>query len=303
MTSMRHMTPFRDIDTIARVGSIRKAAEVLCISPTALNRRLLTIEEDFGVPIFERTARGLRLSAPGELILYHMRNQLSEHERLRTQIAHLSGAQSGNVAIAASQALLPSFLPEQISLFRKSHPDVSFSVHLRDREAAESALQDYSADIAIVLEPVKLSVFRNVMSVKQPICCLMAEGHPLARKAVLRLGDCAEYPVALPEAQYGVRYLLDRALMRGLFSIVPAIESDSFEFLRNLPQYEDILTFSIPISLPSQPIPGLVQRMIDPRDVEPGQLSVGYLNGRTLPVAAASFLEHVCAQISARFAA
>lgn len=300
---MRHMAPFKDIDTIARAGSIRKAAELLAVSSTALNRRLLTIEEDFGVPIFERNARGLRLSASGELILHHMRNQLSEHERLRTQLSHLSGARRGHVAVAASQALLPSFLPEQITRYRRTHPDVSFNVHLRDREAAETALQDHSADIAVVLEPVKMSVFCNVLSVKQPICCLMGEHHPLARKSMLRLSDCAEYPVALPEAQYGVRYLLDRALMRGLFNIVPAIESDSFEFLRNLPQHEDILTFSIPISLPSQPVAGLVQRPIDPRDVEPGQLSVGYLHGRTLPVAAASFLEHICNGITARFAA
>lgn len=298
---MRHLEPFKDIVTIARAGSIRKASEILNISSTALNRRLLAMEEDFGVQIFERLPSGLRLSAAGELILRHMRNQLSEHELLRSQIINLSGLRRGHVSIACSQALLPHFLPDQISSYRKAHPDVTFNVHLRDRGMAESALQDHSADIAIVLEPVNLSVFQIALSVRQPIWCLMRETHPLAAKEMIRVGDCSQYPVALPESNYGVRYLMDRTLLRALFGMNLIIESDSFEFLRGLALYEDVLTFHIPISLPVRPGEGLVYRPLDPRDVEAGQLSVGYLGGRNLPVAAASFLEHVCSVLSDRF--
>jgi len=153
---MRHMAPFKDIITIARAGSIRKASEILCISSTALNRRLLAMEEEFGVPIFERLPKGLRLSSAGDLVLRHMQSQIADHEHLCSQIADLSGLRRGHVSIACSQALLPHFLPEQISSFRKSYPDVTFSVHLRDREAAEIALQSNAADLAIVLEPVNL---------------------------------------------------------------------------------------------------------------------------------------------------
>jgi DNA-binding transcriptional LysR family regulator len=50
---MRHLTTLRYVDAVARAGSIRKAAETLSITSTALNRRLLTIEEELGVQIFE----------------------------------------------------------------------------------------------------------------------------------------------------------------------------------------------------------------------------------------------------------
>lgn len=298
---MRHLAPLKDIVTIARAGSIRKASEILCISSTALNRRLLAMEEDFGVLIFERLPRGLRLSSSGELILQHMQNQLSEHEHLCSQIVDLSGLRRGHVSIACSQALLPHFLPQQISSYRKAHPDVTFSVHLRDREAAEIALQGHSADLAIVLEPVNLSVFHNVLSVHQPIWCLMRETHPLAKNEMIRLSDCSQYPVALPESNYGVRYLIDRALMRGSFAINMVIEADSFEFLRGLALYEDLLTFHIPISLPVRPSEGLVYRPLDPRDVEAGRLSVGYLRGRNPPVAVVRFMEQICGDLTDRF--
>lgn len=298
---MRHLDPFKDIVTIARAGSIRKAAEILNISATALNRRLLAMEDDFGVQIFERLPKGLRLSSAGELIIRHMRNQMSEHDDLIAQIDSLSGLRRGHVSIACSQALLAHFLPEQIAAFRKIHPDVTFNVHLRDRGMAESALQDHSADIAIVLEPMNLSVFHSELSVGQQIWCMMRETHPLAAKETIRLGECSEYLVALPEASYGVRFLMEQRLMSAVLGLKPVIEADSFEFLRGIALYEDVLTFHIPISLPTRPPSGMLYRPLDQRDVGEGNLSVGYLKGRTLPVAAASFLVHVCRVLDDRF--
>lgn len=300
---MQHLDPFKDIVTIARAGSIRKAADALNISSTALNRRLLAMENDFGVKIFERLPKGLRLSSAGELIVRHMRNQLAQHDHLVSQLDNLSGLRRGHVSVACSQALLQHFLPEQVAAFRAAHPDVTFNVHLRDRGMAESALQDHSADIAIVLEPMNMSVFQSEISVGQQIWCLMRETHPLAANKTIRLGDCSEYRVALPEATYGVRFMMDRTLMSAVFGLKPVIEADSFEFLRSITEYEDVLTFHIPISLPARPPKGLVYRPLDPRDVEEGRLSVGYLRGRTLPVAAASFLEQVCNALRVRFGA
>ena len=230
-----------------------------------------------------------------------MQNQLLQHDHLVSQIDSLLGLGKGHVSIACSQALLPHFLPEQIATFRFEHPDVTFTVHQRDRGMAERALQDHSADIAIVLEPMNLSVFKNELSVAQPVWCLMRETHPLAAKASIRLGECSEYRVALPEAIYGVRFLMDDTLITANFGLTPVIEADSFEFLRGLAEYEDVLTFHIPISLPATPPPGLVYRPLDPRDVAEGRLSIGYLKGRMLPVAAASFLDHVCRALSDRF--
>ena len=178
---MRHLLPLHYISAVARAGSIRKAAETLAITSTALNRRILAMEEDLGVPIFERLPRGVRLSAAGEILIHHVRAQLSDIERVKSQIADLSGERRGHIAIACSQALLPYFLPEQISTYRSAHPAVTFSVFLRDRAAAEQALVDMSADLALVFEPVRLTEFSIILTVRQPVHAVMASGHPLAR--------------------------------------------------------------------------------------------------------------------------
>ena len=73
--SMRHLRFLRYVDEVARAGSIRKAAEQLHVTASAVNRRVLDLEEELGAPLFERRARGVRLTAAGELFVRYIREQ------------------------------------------------------------------------------------------------------------------------------------------------------------------------------------------------------------------------------------
>jgi DNA-binding transcriptional LysR family regulator len=293
----------RYIDAVARAGSIRKAAEALAITSTALNRRILAMEEELGEQIFERLPRGVRLSAAGEILLHHIRVQLSDMERVKSQIADLSGERRGHIAIACSQALLPYFLPEQIAAYRGTHPAVTFGIHLRDRADAEQALVDHSADLALVFEPVRLSELETLVTVRQPVYAVMRTDHPLAKQASVRLRECLRHPVALPTAPYGVRNLLEAAVARSSQRLQPVVESDSFEFLRHQALAENILTFQIAIGLPATDDgSGLTSRPIDSRDAPPGALFVCQLRGRILPIATARFANQMLATFHERFA-
>ncbi len=299
---MRNLQSLRFVDAVARAGSIRKAADSLAITSSALNRRILAIEEDLGADIFERLPTGVRLSAAGEIYIHHIRMQLSDIERVKSQIADLSGIRRGHVSVACSQALLTSFLPQQTAAYRHKHPNVTFSVNLRDRAAAEQSLVDMSADLALVFEPVKMSDFQVLLRARQPIYAIMKSTHPLAMNEDLRLSDCIEYPVALPNMTYGVRHLLDMALSRSQRSFDIAIESDSFEYLRHHVLNEDLISFQIPVGLPleSEAL-GLVARKINERDMPAGVLYLGQLRGRTLPVAAAQFANQLIVDMETRF--
>lgn len=287
---MRYLETLRFLDAIAKAGSIRRASESLSITSTALNRRLLALEAELGAPIFERLPRGVRLSTAGELLVHHIRTQSADLERVRSQIADLEGQRRGHVSIACSQALLPYFMPSEISAYRALHPAVTFEVNRRDRDRAEQALVTHEADVALVFEPVRLAEVQVIATVAQPVQAVMRKGHPLEAKKVLRLADFVDVPLGLASEAFGVRDLMNRALQRSSVRLVPAIESDSFEFLRRYPGHENMVTFQISIGLPPGGSgEGVVSRPIDSRDIPPGRLFLIQLRGRTLPVAAANF--------------
>ena len=100
--SMRHLRFLRYVDEVARAGSIRKAAGQLHVTASAVNRRVMDLEEELGAPLFERRARGVRLTAAGELFVRYIREQSGDVERMKSQIEDLKGLRRGTVRIACS---------------------------------------------------------------------------------------------------------------------------------------------------------------------------------------------------------
>ncbi|GAB5376271.1 MAG: LysR family transcriptional regulator [Acuticoccus sp.] len=298
---MRHLQTLIFVDAVARAGSIRKAADTLAITSTALNRRILTLEEELGVPIFERLASGVRLSTAGEILIQHIRDQLSGMERVKEQISDLEGLRRGHVAIASSQALLPYFLPREIATYTAEQPGVTFSVMRRDREAAERALLEHSADIAVVFEPVRLSEFDTLLTVRQPLHAVFGPGHPLTGTGPLRLRDCFDFPIAIPTSDYGVRHILELSMRTSSLRLAPRIQSDSFEYLRGCAHASQTVTFQIPLGVPDNDIREGIARPIDERDAPVGLMQMGQLRGRALPLAPAKFADQLARAFAARY--
>jgi len=294
---MRHLRTFQLIEAVARSGSIRKAAEDTNLTASALNRRINAFEEEFGSPIFERLPRGMRLNPAGELVLGYYRKQKSELQRLHSQVSDLAGRRRGHVTIACSQALLPFFLPEQVARYRSEHPGVTFSINIRDREKAEADLQAFKSDLALVFEPLQMADFKCVFDLPQTINAVMSADHPLAQKSTLRLRHCLENMHVAPTPGLGVRDLLDVSARRLGLELQPVVETESFELMRHYVLYEKVLGFQIPIGMRNHERDGMVMRPLAITDVPVGHLLLGYLRGRTLPVAAARFAQQLSSRL------
>lgn len=297
---MKHLRLLRYVDEVARAGSIRKAAERLNLTASALNRRVQDIEDDLGTQIFERLPRGVRLNAAGELLIRHIRTQLADMSRVRSQIEDLSGFRRGTVSIACSQALAYELLPMAIAAYRHEFPLVEFDVKVRDHTDALRALGEFEVDLALVFRPSVMADFQVLASAEQRVVAIMAADHPLAASPGVRLRDCANFPLALPDRSYGGRQLLDEATSRSSFRFEPVVESNSFEFLRNYVRFEQAITFQIEIGAPAtlRDRHGLIARPVALRDIQPAMLAMGQLRGRALPVAAAKFAEQLGRQLT-----
>ncbi len=289
---MKHLRILGYVDEVARAGSIRKAAERLNVTASAVNRRIADLEEELGAPLFDRRPRGMRLTAAGEVFVHYLRGHNSEVERMKSQIEDLKGLRRGTVRIACSQALALDFLPRQIAEFRSRHPHVSFELKVADHEWAMAALAAYEVDLVVVFRPPFLANFQPLMMLEQQLVAVMAKDHPLAARKGLRLRDCAAYPVALPARSIGGRQLLDEVSARTGLTFNIAAESNSFEMLRGLVIHAGMISFQIQIgTMPLGNRLGIVAREIDDRDVPRANLVIGRLRGRSLPIPTAVFAE------------
>lgn len=289
---MKYLRIFGYVDEVARCGSIRKAAEQLNVTASAVNRRIMDLEEELGAVLFERRARGVRLTAAGEVFVNFIRQQEGDVERMKSQLEDLKGLRRGTVRIACSQALALDFLPQQIAEFRRQHGMVSFDVRILDHEHAVAALAAYEVDMVLVFRPPFLANFQPLMMLEQKLVALLPAEHPLAAKRLLRLSDCTRYPVALAARGFGGRELLDEFRARSGLDFRIVTESNSFELLRGLVSHGDVISFQIQIGAPPDGSKlGIVVRDIDNRDAPRANLVLGQLRGRALPVSSALFAQ------------
>lgn len=290
--SLQYLRIFNYIDAIARSGSIRKAAEALFITPSALDRRLQDLEDDLGAVLFERHARGMRPTAAGELFLKHARHQRADYERLRTDIGHLQGLHRGTVNIAASQALAFSLFPDVITQFRQGNPGINFSVRICDHTSVIQSLRDFEADLGLVYNVQPSADISPLLEVEQRLCAVMAESHPLAQQPDLRMRDCLRYPLALPDVSLGGRMLLDAFFARSSLSPNVVLESNSFEMLRNFVRGNDAVSFQIQVGTALARVQdGVTARHVDDRGLGSRPLTLAQLKGRHLPLPAMRFAQ------------
>jgi DNA-binding transcriptional LysR family regulator len=145
-----HAVILRYLDQVARVGSIRRAAEKLNVASSAVNRQILKLEAEIGTPIFERRGNGVRLTPAGEQLMRHTRNTLAEWRRTRLEIAAISGDIQGEVRITAIPSLLVRVVPRAIKAIAARHPNISFRVIDADPAEHVEEMRAARPDIALI---------------------------------------------------------------------------------------------------------------------------------------------------------
>ena len=229
-----HAAVLRYFDHVARQGSIRKAAEALSVASSAVNRQILRLEDEIGVPLFERSRAGVRPTAAGELLLRHVRETQIEFQRAQAEIASLAGTVSGNVRIISLESMLARFLPEIVAELSERHPRVRFTVLTVHPSEIAEALRSGDSDFGVLFVDNRLSGVDVVAEFRTSVGALMRPDHPLAGAKVLTLTECARHAVIM----LNDRWLLD-PIMTAEFAesgarISPRIVSNSIEFMRQV---------------------------------------------------------------------
>ena len=287
---MKHLTQLNYVNVVAKTGSIRKAAEQLNITSTALNRRILALEEELGCPIFERLPQGVRLNVAGELLIQHIRYSMADLSKVLSQIADLSG-------------VIGSFLPPLIASYRAHHKGVTFEILRRQPEAAMRDLQDFSCDIALIFGSVPPTDYQVLATTELDLIVAMRNGHPLQDKQSVTLSNCQDYPVIMPSDLSGISDLLFHAQAKRGIKLGQIITSESYEFMANNCRHEDAISFLFPLTneAKSSFTSDIITKPFAARERLSGLLHVVQAKGRVLPVAAAKFAEDIVQNLNAKF--
>ena len=113
---------------LAELGSIQRVSDRTHLTPGAVHKHLKTLEHDFGVCLYEKRGRNLRLTAAADLVLPYLREMLSLGDAARTAIAEWKESKRGIVRVGAGPSFSSHLLPAILKKFQAKRPGIDIFV-------------------------------------------------------------------------------------------------------------------------------------------------------------------------------
>ncbi|MFJ8438054.1 LysR family transcriptional regulator [Kitasatospora griseola] len=184
--------------TAARLGSFTAAGEQLGFTQSAVSRQISTLEAEFGVPLFDRLARGVRLTEHGQALLPHAEAMLDRLDGTRRDLAALTRLASGHLRLGAFDSANAALVPAALAAFRAAHPGIALTLTEGLSAQLLDLLAEGAIDLALVTaypeHPYDTDRFDLRRIADDPVLVALPRGHRLARRRRLRLADLAEEP-------------------------------------------------------------------------------------------------------------
>jgi len=222
------------LDEIANHGSIRKAAEKLNVSASAINKQLISAEEEFGVTLFERLPRGMRLTSAGELLVNGYREWNKDLSRIKSEIEELKGLRRGEVKIASSQEAVPDFLPAVIARFTKDHPRIRNAIAVEDSDRVRQLVRDGVADFGLTFSPLPLPGVVVTRSADFHLIAMLPGDPHLERPDSISIDEFFKKPIIVPDTSSHLRDIVDIAAARMDIRFQPILTTNSLSLMRSM---------------------------------------------------------------------
>jgi len=281
--------------TVAEQGSIRAAARSLHLSQAALTKSLKELEQDLGVSLVLRTARGVQLTAYGQRLRIRAQMVVSEMRRAEDDIAYMKDVGTGSVAVAITPTTAMSFLPEAYRAFRRQMPHAQVSFIEGFTGVALPRLRDGSLDfvVAVVVAEQLAQEFDYFELYQSHSAIVARQGHPLAHCTTLAELVDAEW-LLNPSPESSTRRLLDFFSERGLSVPRQVVECPSFVIAHALLRESDAIA-SLPVPLLDHPWVGEGLAVIPIAEPMPS-IAIGVVTRRNSPLTPAASLLLDCLQ-------
>lgn len=183
---------------VAARGTIAAAAESLFMTPSAVSQQMAVLEREAGVPLLERSGRGVRPTDAGRRLVEHTERILADIERAEADLARASAGIVGHVRISAFPTAARAVLVPTIVQLRAEHPNLRLSMVDLEPEEAVPALKAGDVDVALTYEWDLLPTLEDAgierdLLLTERLYLALPTHHPLAEhEDAISIADFAE---------------------------------------------------------------------------------------------------------------
>jgi DNA-binding transcriptional LysR family regulator len=202
----------RSFVAVAQHRHFTRAAAELHLGQPAVSQHVRRLEAELGVRLLSRTTRTVELTEAGQLLLLRSERALVELDAGVAELDELKGLVRGRLTIGAMQWLEPYDLAAALATFHERHPEIDIRVV---EEVSSAMLAAVLADqLDVVFVPVEEGLapgLEHELLFEDELVLVVAEDHPLAGRAQVRLSALREEPFVFLREGTGLRRAVEVA--------------------------------------------------------------------------------------------
>ena len=189
------LTTLNLVLAIADTRSITRGAAREHIAVAAASKRLSDLEARFGVPLFERRARGVEPTEAGRALVRHVRSLHAQLHALESEVVEFSRGIKGHLRVAANAGAISECLPPDLAAFSQAHPQIRISLDDLTSAEVQAAVAEGRADVGIFVPPL-LDTRLAPRPYRQGLLVVMVPmGHALAGRRRVRFEALLDHDI------------------------------------------------------------------------------------------------------------
>jgi DNA-binding transcriptional LysR family regulator len=287
--------PLRYFLEVARSGSVNQAAAQLHVAASAVSRQLAKLEDSLSVALFERQARGMRLTDAGAQLLAYATAQAQESDQLLAQIRGLAEQERHLVRVASTEGFAAGFLPWVLGAFREQHAQAQIHLQVGSPDEVAALVLRGEADLGLKYSTRPEKGLQLLHSAVAPVCAIMRPEHPLARQRQVTVAQVVHYPLLMATSGLTATQLFDQCCSMLGLHYTATVTSNFSAALLPMVCPQDVMLASYLTAAPWMESGHLVARPFEEVQLQQRRLQILALKGRSLPASVAAFSMHLIA--------
>jgi DNA-binding transcriptional LysR family regulator len=220
---------------VAATNSFSRAASHLHLTQPAVSKRVAGLERELGSALFDRVGRNVTLTEAGRQLLPRAQQLLLDIADVKRQIANLSGAVSGTLAMGTSHHIGLHRLPPVLSAFARDYPEVRLDIRFMDSEVVCEAVAAGELELGVMTLPLEPPESLRLDALwEDPLELVVGRQHPLAGVRRPGLDRLLGHTAVLPAADTYTRAILREALGAREAKLSVAMSTNYLETLKML---------------------------------------------------------------------
>jgi LysR family transcriptional regulator, cyn operon transcriptional activator len=195
--------------TIAEESNFTRAAEKLYVSQSALSQQIQILEQELGTTLLDRSRRGARLTAAGEILCQHARRAFHELETAQIALNELEGLQRGSLVVGVVQTINAYLMPRIVARFAALYPAIRLTVQELPADEIEQGLESGKLQAGIGFIPTASSELDVEPLFVEDLVFIVPCQHPLAGQSAVQAADLSACPLVMLPRTFCTRRLWD----------------------------------------------------------------------------------------------